>query len=116
MIGDPGPEALFDFAVYARGAMTLHALRQAVGDDDFFRILREWVAMNEGGNVSTDDFIALAEEISGEELSPLFDEWLFTDVKPPSLENAAALKSAPDGQDLPSGAGSIKGLLEPNGQ
>ncbi|HYI32179.1 MAG TPA: M1 family aminopeptidase [Glaciibacter sp.] len=116
MIGDPGPDALFDFAVYARGAMTLHAVRQTVGDDDFFRILREWVARNLGGNVSTDDFIALAEEISGEELNPLFDEWLFTDVKPPSLENAAALKSAPDGQYLPWGAGSIKGLLEPNGQ
>jgi Peptidase family M1 domain/Peptidase M1 N-terminal domain len=113
-IGDPGPDALFDFAVYARGAMTLHVLRQAVGDDDFFRILRDWVAMNEGGNVSTDDFIALAEEISGEELSPLFDEWLFTDVKPPSLEDAAALKVAPNSQDLPWGAGSIKGLLEPS--
>ena len=27
-IGDPGPDAIFDSAVYARGAMTLHALRQ----------------------------------------------------------------------------------------
>ena len=31
---------LFDFPVYARGAMTLHQLRLAVGDEDFFRILR----------------------------------------------------------------------------
>jgi hypothetical protein len=31
-IGDPGPDNLFNFAVYARGAMTLHQLRLAVGD------------------------------------------------------------------------------------
>ena len=38
MIGDPGPESMFDFAVYGRGAMTLHQLRLAVGDADFFEI------------------------------------------------------------------------------
>ena len=31
-IGDPGPEHLFDGPVYDRGAMTMHALRLAVGD------------------------------------------------------------------------------------
>ena len=43
MIGDPGPD-LFDGAVYFRGAMTLHALRMAVGDEVFFEILRAWSA------------------------------------------------------------------------
>ena len=43
-IGDPGPDELFNSAVYDRGAMTLHELRLAVGDDDFFRILRRWTA------------------------------------------------------------------------
>ena len=42
VIGDPGPEQLFDFPVYGRGAMTLHVLRRAVGDDAFFRILKRW--------------------------------------------------------------------------
>ena len=41
-IGDPGPDNLFDISVYWRGGMTLHQLRLAVGDDDFFRILRRW--------------------------------------------------------------------------
>ena len=31
-IGDPGPNHLFDQPVYLRGAMTLHRLRQVVGD------------------------------------------------------------------------------------
>ena len=44
VIGDPGPVQLFDFPVYIRGAMTLQQLRLEVGDGDFFRILRQWVA------------------------------------------------------------------------
>ena len=52
-IGDPGPEQLFDVAVYYRGAMTLQALRLTVGDEDFFRILRRWVRQHAGGNVTT---------------------------------------------------------------
>jgi hypothetical protein len=107
-IGDPGPDALFDSAVYARGAMTLHALQQTVGDEDFFRILREWAQLNAGGNVSTDDFIALAEKISGAELNPLFDEWLFTARKPAGLEAPAVRSTAPGTNDVPPAVGSIE--------
>ena len=40
--GDPGAEHLFDWgAVYVRGAMTLQALREKVGDDVFFDIMRD---------------------------------------------------------------------------
>jgi aminopeptidase N len=82
IVGDPGPDLLFDFAVYARGAMTLHQLRLAVGDDDFFTILRRWAQKREGDNVTTGEFIALAEQISGQELDELFETWLFTPGKP----------------------------------
>jgi hypothetical protein len=89
-IGDPGPDDLFDFPVYGRGAMTLHALRLEVGDDDFFRILRRWASSQAGGNVTTNEFIALAERISGQPLDELFRVWLFTGEKPAVLEAAAA--------------------------
>jgi len=98
-IGDPGPDSLFDFAVYGRGALTLHALRTEVGDDDFFRILRQWVRSQEGGNVTTDEFVALAERVSGKALSGLFDVWLFTAEKPAALEVQAA-RSAGFSADL----------------
>ena len=42
--GDPGAANQFHDAVYDRGAMTLQALRTAVGDDAFFKILRRWPA------------------------------------------------------------------------
>ena len=67
-IGDPGPDHLFDGAVYIRGAMALHQLRLAVGDRDFFRILRTWTRRYEGGNVATWQFIRLAEQVSGQQL------------------------------------------------
>jgi Peptidase family M1 domain len=50
VIGDPGPELMFDIAVYFRGAMAVHALRQQVGDRDFFRILRVWTTRRAGGH------------------------------------------------------------------
>ncbi|HEY9375922.1 MAG TPA: M1 family aminopeptidase [Jiangellaceae bacterium] len=97
-IGDPGPDDLFNFAVYFRGAMTLHALRLQVGDDAFFEILRTWVAKQAGGHVTTDEFIALAESISGQQLDELFQIWLFTPEKPATLDTADAQVAAATAQ------------------
>jgi aminopeptidase N len=73
---DPGPARLFDLSVYSRGALTLHVLRRTVGDEAFFTILRTWVERYGGGSASTADFEALAEEVSGADLTPMFDAWL----------------------------------------
>ena len=99
-IGDPGTERLFDRPVYFRGAMTLHVLRMQVGDRDFFRILQQWARKQAGGNVTTDEFIALAEHVSHQQLDELFDTWLFSTTRPEL--NAAALKAQtldPEGQE-----------------
>jgi hypothetical protein len=93
VIGDPGPEFLFDIAVYFRGAMAVHALRNEVGDRDFFRILHAWTTRKAGGNGTIPQFIRLAERISGEQLDDLFQVWLFTGSKP-VLETAAAAEAA----------------------
>ena len=94
-IGDPGADRIFDGAVYDRGAMTLHALRVKIGDGAFFRLLKEWVRTNAGGNVAIPQFIALAEKISRQNLKPFFQEWLFTPAKPASLGGDFAARSAP---------------------
>jgi aminopeptidase N len=82
VIGDPGVDLLFHDAVYVRGAMTLQALRNEVGDDAFFEIIRSWAADQSGGHGTTDEFIALAEQVSGQQLDAVFDTWLFTAGKP----------------------------------
>ena len=83
-IGDPGPLGLFATQVYNRGAGTLHALRVKVGDDAFFAATREWVARYDDGTGTTDDFIAVFEEESGQDLSAFFHTWLFAPEKPTS--------------------------------
>ena len=76
LLADPGPELMFDDRVYKRGALTLHALRLVVGDDAFFEILRRWVADNNGGTVTTPQFIRHCESVSGQPLAGLFHDWL----------------------------------------
>lgn len=80
--GDPGTGELFDPSVYLRGGMALQALRERVGDDDLFEILRRWVDERRGGTGSTEDLVALAEEVSGEELDELFEAWLYAEELP----------------------------------
>jgi aminopeptidase N len=79
---DPGAGALFTTSVYERGALTLHVLRDAIGDDAFFTVLRTWVERFGGGAASTADFEALAEEVSGQDLHALFDAWLRAPTMP----------------------------------
>ena len=78
----PDSRDLFSGAVYNRGAMVLHALRGEVGDEAFFRTLREYVSRHAGGNVTTEDFIAVAEEVTGKDLGSLFDAWLYDEATP----------------------------------
>jgi len=93
--GDPGPQSIFDVPVYERGAMTLHALRLRIGDNKFFFLVRQWIKRNRGGNVTTADFIALAEELGKQDLDEFFEAWLYTPAKPAELEMAAARAAAP---------------------
>jgi aminopeptidase N len=85
--GDPGPDELFAAPVYLRGGMTLQALRERIGEDAFFALLPRWIDEHRGSTASTADFIALAEEVSGEQLDDLFDAWLY-DPEMPSLSRA----------------------------
>jgi len=81
--GDPGSASLFEPSVYRRGGLTLHALRLLVGDDAFFEILRTWLDRFGGGTASTEDFVALSEEIHGDDLSGFFNSWLSDAPLPP---------------------------------
>ncbi len=81
--GDPGTVGrLFAHPVYDRGAMTLQVLRERVGDRAFFSILRRWARANAHGTVTTEEFVALAERVSGKQLDRLFHVWLYVPEKP----------------------------------
>jgi hypothetical protein len=95
-IGNPGPRHLFDGPVYVRGAMTLHRLRLTLGDRDFFEILNQWTASRSQGNVTTGQFIRLAEQVSGRPLDGFFKRWLFTAKKPKLLGGAGGRTARSD--------------------
>lgn len=80
--GNVTSDQLFNSGVYVRGAWVLHALRLEVGDEVFFDILRTYTDRFRYGNASTADFIAVAEEVSGRNLSFFFNGWLYSDSVP----------------------------------
>jgi aminopeptidase N len=80
--GDPGVNRIFGNAVYQRGGMTVYALQKKIGDDAFNRLLKQWTTDHRAGNATTEDLIALAEKISGQNLDTFFRSWLQDDAKP----------------------------------
>lgn len=83
--GDPGRDSMFHPSVYQRGALTLHALRLTLGTESFQALVREWIERFRHANVTTADFVALAEEMSGLQLGDFFDRWIYDDGQLPAL-------------------------------
>ena len=75
--GLPPPTDLFNGGVYQLGGLLLADLRDEIGDDAFFTLLRTYAADFADGNATTEDFIALAEDISGQNLEEFFQVRLF---------------------------------------
>ncbi|MET0557250.1 MAG: M1 family metallopeptidase [Solirubrobacterales bacterium] len=83
--GHPGsPRHLFGSSVYARGGMALQALREAIGTRDLLAAIRLWATGHRYSSGTIAEFEALAEEVSGEDLAPLFRRWLYEPGKPPA--------------------------------
>ncbi len=77
---------MFDGSVYQRGGLALQALRLKLGDETFFKLLQTYASQYAAQNVTTDDFTALAEKISGQDLKDFFQRWLYDKPLPPISE------------------------------
>ena len=84
-IADPQRDKTFSSAVYARGDLTLAALRHRIGDHRFFALLQAWTAAHHFGNATTSEFIALADQVCGQSLDHFFQTWLDTRTRPAAL-------------------------------
>ncbi|MHA7155062.1 M1 family metallopeptidase [Arthrobacter sp. TMN-50] len=89
VIGDPGAAHMFDDRVYKRGALALHALRTAAGDELFFTLLRDWTTRFRHRNVTTADLVDVADDIcagvTGFDAAALLKPWLYQTRLPPLL-------------------------------
>jgi aminopeptidase N len=81
-IGDPGAADLFAGEVYDRGAMTVQALRNRIGNQNLLELFRQWQSKHEHDDASIKQFISLAEKISGKNLKSFFKAWLYTSERP----------------------------------
>jgi aminopeptidase N len=77
-------DTLFDLQRYHGGALVLYALRQKIGAEAFQRIERAYVDRFRDRSVSTDDYIALAAQVSGQpDVVRFLRDWLYGTKTPP---------------------------------
>ena len=74
-LDNPPPAYLFEFNVYYKGALAVHALRQEMGDQAFFAGLRAYLSRYGGGTASDAEFRAVMEEAAGRSLESYFATW-----------------------------------------
>ncbi len=84
------PDELFGPVSYDAGATVLHALRSSVGDEAFFEGLRSWVGIHGGSTASTEDFAEHMSSVSGVDLGPFFEEWVYAEDRPDRFPEAGA--------------------------
>jgi len=63
---------------YQKGGWILHMLRRKLGEDAFWKGIRNYYAKYNGGNANTDDLRMVMEEASRQDLKTFFNQWLFT--------------------------------------
>lgn len=75
---------IFDYnRSYNKGATVLHILRGIMGDDVFFKVLKTYLTSKSAyGNATTEDFQAVAENVSGQKLDYFFKEWIYGEGYP----------------------------------
>ncbi|MBC7350390.1 MAG: HEAT repeat domain-containing protein [Candidatus Aminicenantes bacterium] len=71
------PQDLFDAHSYRKGACVLHMLRFILGDQNFFKVLKEFLHRYSFQPVDTHDFMKTVKEVTGENLDWFFEQWVF---------------------------------------
>ncbi|HMK22632.1 MAG TPA: M1 family aminopeptidase, partial [Terriglobales bacterium] len=66
----------FQTLVTDKGAMIIHMLRWVVGDNQFYKIMRNFATQYAGKSVTMGDFQTVAEKEHGDKLTWFFTQWL----------------------------------------
>jgi hypothetical protein len=72
-----GDARVFRALVYNKGAMVLHMLRGLLGDELFFAGLRQFYSEWKFRKAGTDDLQTVMEQVSGADLGPFFEAWIY---------------------------------------
>ncbi len=66
----------YQVLVYYKGAMFVGELRNQLGDERFFQVMKVYFDKYKYRNATTDDFIEVCEKVANRDLKNLFEEWL----------------------------------------
>lgn len=67
---------------YQKGGWVLHMLRKEVGDEVFWKGIESYYDKFKLSNALTDDLRVVFEQVSGKNLKPFFDQWIFQAGQP----------------------------------
>ncbi|HET6975606.1 MAG TPA: M1 family metallopeptidase [Pyrinomonadaceae bacterium] len=67
---------------YQKGSWVLHMLRSQLGDDAFFRGIRDYYSTHKNSTASSEDLRAALEKASGRNLRPFFARWVYDSGHP----------------------------------
>ncbi|MFG2358859.1 M1 family metallopeptidase [Streptomyces sp. NPDC048521] len=76
-VAAPNATNLFDSQRYLGGVLVLYAFRQLVGEDVFSAVERAFLERFRDSSASTEDYIAVASEVSGQDRSGFLRDWLY---------------------------------------
>ena len=88
-----GESKVFRALVYNKGAAVLHMLRRLIGDEAFFRGLKNFYAENRFKKAGTDDLRQAMERASGRDLNRFFERWIY-DNGIPRLRYSTAVEGS----------------------
>ncbi len=67
----------FDGNAYGKGGLVLYMLRHQIGEDAFYRGIKQYLEVNRGKNVVTADLAKAVEETTHTNVDQFFSQWLY---------------------------------------
>ena len=81
-VAAPNEANLFDSQRYLGGVLVLYALRQLVGETTFTAIERTFLDRYRNASATTENYISVASEVAGQDLSGFLRDWLYGTTTP----------------------------------
>ncbi|MFO7660094.1 MAG: M1 family aminopeptidase [Candidatus Cloacimonadaceae bacterium] len=75
---NPPYNNMFSPCTYEKGASVIHMMRLKMGSPTFFNFVQTWFNTHNGSNVITSEFEAMAEQISGQDFTQFFQQWVYS--------------------------------------
>ncbi|MBC8214614.1 MAG: T9SS type A sorting domain-containing protein [Candidatus Marinimicrobia bacterium] len=77
---------------YNKASWVLHMLRHILGDETFFAGLQEYGDQYRFSSAVTEDFTAIMSEVSGRDLAPFINRWIYGEYYPEYVSTPTAIE------------------------